>query len=382
MKLLCIDTASRLCSCCLWEKTWQETRLIDSIVQDNGLTHSETLMPAIQELMDRHQLSLSAIDLLVGDIGPGSFTGIRIGVATLKAFADSQGIPAVGVDSLTCLAYGSQSSGFVVSLLDANHNNVYGAIFEEKNGDYEPLEHPQTDDILSLLSFWKSKYGDHSFYFVGDGASRYQDEIIRFFPDARFGSSAQCDLSINALALAGFHVYQKAQNSNAPLLPLLPLYLKKPQAQRQLETKEFCVSLMTDEDGKQIEPILSSDFDDFWTDCVLQSELHSDLSYFWKATLGDEIVGFAGVKKITDYAELMNIVVKQSFRRQGVASLLLRKIIDWAKESGLSAVLLEVNENNVSATALYEKFQFVPVSVRKNYYGENQNAILMDLKFT
>lgn len=375
MKLLCIDTASRLCSVALFE----DEHRIDSITQDNGLTHSETLMPLIQLLMERHHLSLSDIDLLVGDIGPGSFTGIRIGISTLKAFSDSQGIPAIGVDSLTCLAYGSQADGLVVSVMDANHKNVYAAIFEEKNGQYECIDDPQTDGIESLLLHWKTKYGDRSFLFVGDGAKSYSEEIVHFFPKARFAPLHQCDLSITALGLAGLYQYQTIKEKQKELPPLLPLYLKKPQAQRQLEAKQFTLSSMTLEDAKSIEGILSSDFDDFWTNSALQSEMQSDFSLFWKVSLRDEIIGFAGVKQIVDQADLMNIVVKKSYRRQGVASLLLQKIIDWAKENQLCALHLEVNESNVSAIALYEKFHFVPVSVRKNYYGENQNAILMDL---
>ena len=89
MKILCIDTSSKLCGVAILD----DTTLIKKIELDNGLTHSESLMPLIDQILKECNLSLKDINLLVSDIGPGSFTGIRIGIATIKAFADSLNIP-------------------------------------------------------------------------------------------------------------------------------------------------------------------------------------------------------------------------------------------------------------------------------------------------
>ena len=88
MKILAVDTSSKLCSVAILE----DTNLIKKIELDNGLTHSETLMPLIQQLLNECSLSLNNIDLLVSDIGPGSFTGIRIGVSSCKAFLNIKAI--------------------------------------------------------------------------------------------------------------------------------------------------------------------------------------------------------------------------------------------------------------------------------------------------
>ena len=83
MKILSIDTSSKLCEIAILENE----KIIKEITQNNGLTHSETLMPIIKETLENLNLTLNDIDLIVCDKGPGSFTGIRIGVATAKAFS-------------------------------------------------------------------------------------------------------------------------------------------------------------------------------------------------------------------------------------------------------------------------------------------------------
>ena len=133
MKILSIDTASPICSVGILE----DNKLIEDINTNNGLTHSEKLMPMIKQLLEETNLTLKDIDLLVCDKGPGSFTGIRIGVATIKAFADSLNIPSVGISSLDVLAYNVKEDGYICSLIDAKNSNVYFALYKLENSKYK-----------------------------------------------------------------------------------------------------------------------------------------------------------------------------------------------------------------------------------------------------
>ena len=99
-------------------------------------------MPLIKELFDKSNLSLKDINLIVSDIGPGSFTGIRIGVATCKAFSDSLNIPCIGVSSLEVLAYNIKNDGLICSTIDCKNDNCYFALYELSNGNYTVLEQP------------------------------------------------------------------------------------------------------------------------------------------------------------------------------------------------------------------------------------------------
>ena len=215
MKILCIDTSSKLCSVAILENT----TLINKLELDNGLTHSETLMPLIKNLLESCNLSLNDIDLLVSDVGPGSFTGIRIGVATCKAFSDSLNIPCVGISSLEVLAYNIKNDGIICSTIDCKNNNCYFALYELENEIYNILEDPCAKSVDEVLYLLNKQYSDKTIEFVGDGIP---------------SKSTNCYLNVENLGLAG---YKKFINTNNSSEDILPLYLKKPQAQRQLEER-------------------------------------------------------------------------------------------------------------------------------------------------
>lgn len=215
MKILCIDTSSKLCSVAILE----DTTLINKLELDNGLTHSETLMPLIKELFDKSNLSLKDINLLVSDIGPGSFTGIRIGVTTCKAFSDSLNIPCIGVSSLEVLAYNVKSDGLICSTIDCKNDNCYFALYELIDSNYNILEEPCAKTVQEVLDLLNEKYSNKSIQFVGDGIPL---------------ESTNCYLNVENLGIAGFKKFISRRNVGEDVLPL---YLKKPQAQRQLEEK-------------------------------------------------------------------------------------------------------------------------------------------------
>lgn len=165
----------------------------------------------------------------------GSFTGIRIGVSTAKAFNDAFDIPAIGISSLEALAYnvkliyGENYSGLVCSIIDCKNSNCYYALFEFENGNCKTLINPSTDNIEKILDIL-SKYSN--ILFIGDGAILYLDLIKKTILDSSFIESSNNYLNSYALGLAGINNYNKGNFQD-----ILPLYLKKPQAQRQLEEK-------------------------------------------------------------------------------------------------------------------------------------------------
>lgn len=141
---------------------------------------------------------------------------------------------------------------------------------------------------------------------------------------------------------------------------------------------DFKISKMTIEDLKSIKNILASDFDNFWSFDVLEDELECDNSYVIVAKSNDNtIVGFAGLKTILDEADIMNIVVKKDFRHNGIGSILLENLINYSKNTNMKTITLEVNENNLSAIRLYDKFSFDKLGIRKKYYNGESDAIIM-----
>lgn len=137
------------------------------------------------------------------------------------------------------------------------------------------------------------------------------------------------------------------------------------------------VEKMTSNNLENIKDVLVSDFDDFWNYDILKQELECSNSYFLIAKNDNEIVGFAGLKVIVDEADIMNIVVKKSFRHNGIGSILLENLISYARANNLKTITLEVNEHNLSAIRLYDKFNFDHIGIRKKYYNGESDAIIM-----
>ncbi|MGN1310777.1 MAG: ribosomal protein S18-alanine N-acetyltransferase [Clostridia bacterium] len=143
---------------------------------------------------------------------------------------------------------------------------------------------------------------------------------------------------------------------------------------------ELIIAKMTLSDFNALSDILISDFDDFWNENILKSELQNPFSTYIMAKLGNKIVGFAGMIDTIDQMEITNIVVKKDYRKNGIGNILLNRLISLAKENKKTEIILEVNENNISAIKLYEKNGFRKCGLRKRYYNNTDNAIIMNLK--
>ena len=134
---------------------------------------------------------------------------------------------------------------------------------------------------------------------------------------------------------------------------------------------------MTMSDLDEISDILYSDFDDFWTVSTLKSELQNPNSQYIVTKLNNEIVGFGGIWKAVDDIHITDIVVKKSFRRQNIGSILLKQLIALAEKENITSITFEVNSNNITAQKLYEKFGFKRVGLRKKYYNNTDDAVIM-----
>lgn len=142
---------------------------------------------------------------------------------------------------------------------------------------------------------------------------------------------------------------------------------------------EIVINRMTLPHLLEIKDELISEFDNFWTYSIFEKELENPNSQYFVALINNEIVGFAGIWKVLDEMHITNIVTKISKRHMGIASKLLENLIETAKFEKASLLTLEVNEKNTNAIKLYEKYNFKKIGLRKNYYGQNKNAIIMTL---
>lgn len=214
MKILCIDTSGKTCSCALCE----DEEVVAERTLDEGLTHSETLMPVIDGLFEASKMSVRQIDLIAAVVGPGSFTGIRIGVCAAKGFAQTLNVPIAGIDALELLSQNAAGfDGLVVPMIDARHGNVYTAMFENGSRASQDALLP-FDEAVRLA-------GKKRTVFLGDGAAALRDKILEIKPDALF-SEENFPFAKNAAEIA-----LKAVKTDA--FGLYPNYLRESQAERK-----------------------------------------------------------------------------------------------------------------------------------------------------
>lgn len=142
------------------------------------------------------------------------------------------------------------------------------------------------------------------------------------------------------------------------------------------------IEKMTKEHLNQIKDILEEQFDEFWNENVLKSELENRLStYIVAIDEQNKVVGYAGIWKPTeDEAHITNIVTRKENRQHKVATNMLEELIKIAKDQNLKTITLEVNVNNTPAIHLYQKYQFEQVGIRKKYYSNCDDALIMTLK--
>jgi len=214
MLILAISTSSNTCSVSILE----DENCIKELNIINQRTHSENLLPLIDELFKETKLSLKDINLIACDNGPGSFTGIRIGISTVKAMAEAMGIPVITSSSLEALSYNTEDTcDYIVSLIDARNNQVYCGIF---NRNHDLVEEYIADDIKSAL---ETVYKYENLIFIGDGFEAHKDLI---------GQEKVYDNIVHSKNI-GLNAYKKFKDGIKQTADeIQPMYLRKSQAER------------------------------------------------------------------------------------------------------------------------------------------------------
>lgn len=216
MLILAISTSSKICSVALLE----DDKTIKELNIDNLKTHSENLVPLLDELFKSTNKNVSELDLIGCDVGPGSFTGIRIGISTTKGIAEVNQIPVVSCTSLEALSY-NVGSNIICSLIDARNNQVYCGVFDS---NHQLIKDYMADDINVIIE--NLSYANISF--VGDGA-KLHEKLLN-------GTFAQ-DNNIHAsnIGICAYNKYKKGICETAD--SIVPMYLRKSQAERMKELK-------------------------------------------------------------------------------------------------------------------------------------------------
>lgn len=224
MNILSLDTTAEVCTAAICDGE----RLIAEMTVNTGNTHSQTLLPVVEQILKISELALDDIDCFACSTGPGSFTGVRIGVATIKGIAYGKNKPCVSVSTLEALAYNLVGyDGILCPVMNARRNQVYNALFECNNGKItrlcpdRALSIDELDDELSKLG--------KKVYLSGDGysitAKGFKKTSVENVPER---IRPQSGYSVAQCALEKLNAGEALTDSE-----IKPIYLRPSQAERE-----------------------------------------------------------------------------------------------------------------------------------------------------
>lgn len=409
MHILALETSGPRCSAALAGAQG----LIAVRKSPGGRNHLQHLMPLVRALLDECQLQISDITAIAVSAGPGSFTGIRIGVATARALAQALGCPVIPVDSLRAFAWRTpdpMAEAFVCPVFDARRNQVYAGAYLRRDGrvrEVVPGGAYLLEEYLDLLARGIREGGLETSVapvFYGDGLGPCGAAIEQWSadnaPGAAFRREEDGVQEAGAVARLGLDMW--LQEGGRDYREVLPNYMRKAEAQRRLEEgainpgakalvakpaccggNEFAIRGARKGD---IDPMTRLDalcFAAPWSRKSFEAELTGNpLARYLVAETPAEgepmMAGYAGLWAIGGEGHITNVAVHPDFRRKGMGRALVGRLIEKTRQEGLTDYTLEVRAGNLAAIRLYEGFGFREAGIRPGYYEDNnEDAILM-----
>lgn len=230
--ILAVDTSAKSVSCAVV----RDHKIIASFYSNAGLTHSQTLLPMVEDVLREANVSIEQLDALAVNAGPGSFTGVRIGVSAVKGLAFTCNLPCIPVSTLECMAENVviRPGTIVCGVMDARCQQVYSATFTaDDNGNVQRL----TDDVAVSISELGNQLQSlqRPVVLVGDGCVICYDSLKDVVPDLSIAPPAVRYQNAVGTALVAERRYAAGETITAS--DLLPLYLRLPQAERELNAR-------------------------------------------------------------------------------------------------------------------------------------------------
>lgn len=233
MKILGVDSSATAASAAIID----DGKIISQTFSNTGLTHSQTLLPMIDNTLKNANLTVNDIDCFAVTNGPGSFTGVRIGVSAVKGISQPLNKKCVAVSTLEAIAKPLEGSGvYAVAAMDARCNQVYTAQFCCENG----LIRKTPDDALSIDALTEQlKSIDNTIVLIGDGAKLCFEKMKGVLENVVLAPSQIRYQSASSVALIAYEKVIENQDENSVTADeLLPNYLRLSQAERELKKKQ------------------------------------------------------------------------------------------------------------------------------------------------
>jgi tRNA threonylcarbamoyl adenosine modification protein YeaZ/ribosomal-protein-alanine acetyltransferase len=363
---------------------------VHASIGDPSRSHGQRLPTELLDCLAHEERRLEEVDLFAVIAGPGSFTGLRVGMATVQGLAMTTGRPVMQVPTLDAmrfswLRYSPNESRIVVPCLDGQRGEVFFSA--HRPGDDGALLPPgvaRPEDAARLLA----GYPPASLVLLGDGAARYRQVLASQLPGAEIAELP------GTLAEAAVRMAADRPDRAGPPHALRPVYVRKPDAElararsqsradtqaiSQLPAGFTVVQAQTAREIAAVEALQRRSFTNAWGIEAIRWELeNTDVArlYVLRNPAGD-VVAYCACWLIFDELHINSLAVADEMRRRGLAAALLRAVMRNAHASGARSATLEVRRSNDAALALYEKLGFRVEAVRREYYQDPREDALV-----
>ncbi len=357
-------------------------------VEEVGHGHTRHLAPLVARALARAAVRPQRLRWVAADLGPGSFTGVRVGLATAEALALAAGAEVLGASSLASLALASGARrSLVVPLVPAGRRDLYAGFFRaDRHGVVSLLAAPTVGPLPRVLAAVAESHallGRVPVRFIGPGAAREQEALERAHPGStapsvRFAGLSAADLAAAVLSRRGPQAGLPGRGDG-----VRPCYVRSAQAEervRHAATASDPVTLrpMERADVPRIAAIERDVFSDPWPEAFFVHELSQPQTHARVAEQGGELAGYSVAWLGAGTGHLGNLAVVPGRRRRGIARRMVEDLQERACAVGAEGVTLEVRVSNFAAQGLYHAHRFRLAGLRRGYYRDTgEDALVM-----
>lgn len=387
MRVLAIDSSGLTATVAIVE----DEQTIAEYTTNYKKTHSQTLLPMIDEMVRMVDADLKDIDAIAVAGGPGSFTGLRIGSATAKGLGLALDKPLIHVPTVDAMAYSMYGcEDIICPIMDARRKQVYTGLYSfshKKNEDGGLYDEPvfqvlrmqmavPVEELIRHLNVYRRRV-----VFLGDGVPVYKEMLAEGLKvPYSFAPSFMNRQRAAAVGALGIRYYEAGRYESAA--EFRPEYLRKSQAERERAEREKNavpkVRRMTMEDGAAVAEMEHQLFSDAWSEKSILETLDQTNTICLIAEKAGRTAGYLLAYTAADEAEIARIAVVKELQRQGAARALLTELESVCGSEGIKKILLDVRSGNSAARALYENAGFKEDGIRQRFYEDpEEDAILM-----
>lgn len=388
MRVLAIDSSGLTATVAVVE----ETQTVAEYTINYKKTHSQTLLPMIDEVVKMTELDLGTIDAIAVAGGPGSFTGLRIGSATAKGLGLALNKPLIHVPTVDGLAYNVFGcEDIICPIMDARRNQVYTGIytFSKKAGEKEGtnLVEPVFQVIKMQMAVSIEELAERlnryrrPVVFLGDGVPVYENVLAEkltvpySFAPAYMNRQRAAVVGTLAIQYYKSGKFETAEEHR-------PDYLRVSQAERERAQREkeaeIIVRELKVEDSAAVAEMEQQIFSDPWSEKNVLETVQQKQSVCFAAEKAGHLLGYLLAYHAADEAEIARIAVQKEARRQGAAGKLMQALEHYCEEHKMEKLLLDVRESNEAARSFYTKNGFVEDGIRQGFYvNPSEDAVLM-----